>query len=147
IRTPAGESFSALGYSFADLRRDLFKLLLGCHAPELDLFVAGSLPQRPHFLYDFIDKGLVHRLLYIDPFNGRAYLTGIHQGSPDARVACSFQIGVLQNDQRVLAAEFEGYRDKPVGGPAHYLLPDFYAAGKRDHVDVVYPRLTGLWRD
>src|SRR5206468_5649475 len=104
IRAPAGESLSALGYSFADLPRDFLELLLGCHASKLDLFVAGSLPQRPHFLYDLIDKGLVDRLLYIDPFNGRAYLTGIHQGSPDARVGCSFQIGVLQNDQRVLAA-------------------------------------------
>ena len=144
IRAAAGESLGALGNGVTHLGRDLFELLLGCHAPKLDLLVARSLPKRLHFLHDLIDKDLVDRLLYIDPFNGCTYLTGIHQGSPNARVTCPLKVSVLQDDQRVFAAEFEGHRNETVGGPAHYLFPDLYAASKGDHVDKIDQRLTGL---
>src|SRR5262245_54101729 len=95
VRTAAGESLGPSGNGLIDLRRDLFELLLRRHAAKLDLLVARTLAERSYFLHDLIDESLVNRFLYINPFNGRAYLTGIHQGSPNARVRCPLQVGVL----------------------------------------------------
>ena len=102
------------------------------------------MPQRPHFLYDLIDKGLVDRLLYIDPFNGRAYLTGIHQGPQTHALLARSKSASFKTIKGSLPPSSRDTGIKPVGGPAHDLLPDLYAAGKGNHVDVVDQRLTGL---
>ena len=72
----------------------------------------------------------------VDPLDRAAALAAVHEGRPDRAPGGPFEVGVLEHDHRVLAAELEGHVGQVPAAELHDPLADPDAAGELDALDV-----------
>jgi hypothetical protein len=90
------------------------------------------------------DEAVIGGLLDVDPLDRHADLTGVHHSAPGRGVGRAVEIGVGEDDHRVLAAELEADRGQRLGGASHHLAAGPVGAGELDEVDVVDQGAAGL---
>ena len=110
----------------------------------LGLAAVGALAQAADLLGQLGDELVVDGLLDVDPLDRDADLAGVHHPAPGRGVGGAVEVGVGEDDHRVLAAELEADRGQRLGGARHHLAAGAVGAGELDEVDVVDQRAAGL---
>ena len=83
----------------------------------------------------FFHEGVLHRFVHEHPGAVGAHLAlGVEITQQRAGHGV-IQVGVLEHDQRRLAAQFQGHRFQGIGGGTHHRLAGAHLAGERDLVD------------
>ena len=90
------------------------------------------------------DELVVDRFEHVHPLDGHARLAGVEERAPYRGVGGQVDVGVLEHDHRVLAAEFQADRGEPAGGALGDLRTGGRRAGELDVVGVVDDGLDGL---
>ena len=90
------------------------------------------------------DELVVDGLLDVDPLDRDADLAGVDHPAPGRGVDGAVEVGVGEDDHRVLAAELEADRGQRLGGPRHHLAAGAVGAGELDEVDGVDQGGAGL---
>jgi hypothetical protein len=83
-------------------------------------------------------------LLDVDALDRDADLAGVEHPAPGGGVGGAVDVGVAEDDHRVLAAELETHRGERLGGARHHLAARSVGAGELDEVDVVDEGPAGL---
>ncbi len=104
----------------------------------------GPLAQRAHLLDQFRDELVVDGLLDVDPLDREADLAGVVHPAPGRGVGGPVEVGVGEDDHRILAAELEADRGQGLGGACHHLAAGSVGACELDEVDLVDQGATGL---
>ena len=87
--------------------------------------------------HDGVDELVVDRFERVHPLDGHTRLAGIEERAPDRGVGGQVDVGVLEHDQRILAAEFQADRGQPAGRALGHLRTGRGRAGELDVVGVV----------
>ena len=66
------------------------------------------------------EEVVVDPLVDVDPLDAGAGLAGVGGGAPDRRVGGGVEVGVLVDDQRVLAAGLHQHRRERLGARGHH---------------------------
>ena len=101
---------------------------------------AGHLPQAE------LGEGVRHRLLDQHALGADADLTAVGEGTPDRRSGRARQIGILQHDERRLAAQLEHAGNQPLPAATGDLASHRLTAGEENHVGGFDQRLPDLRR-
>ena len=113
-----------------------------------DVVVPGpgraALADPTRLLGDLGHELVVDRGLDVDALDGDAGLAGVAHRVVGGGVGGALEVGVGEDDHRVLAAELERDGRERLGGPGHDLLAGPRGAGEHDHVDLVDERGPGL---
>ena len=98
------------------------------------------------FAYQLLDKYVVDAVLHQQAGAGGADLPAVARENVRGVGGGFVQVGVLEDDVRRLAAQFERQRDHPVGGDVPDLLARAHASGERDfaHQRMRHQRRPGL---
>ncbi len=142
----AGQRLGAGGERVIDVVVDDRALVGRGH--RADVLVGSRRRRRPGAAADLVGQLrhelVVGRLLDVDPLDRDADLAGVHHPAPGRGVGGAVEIGVGEDDHRVLAAELEADRGQRLRRPRHHLAPGAIGAGELDEVDVVDQRAAGL---
>ncbi len=105
-------------------------------------------------LHGRIDLGkerFVDGLGDIDPLDGHTYLTGVVGGRPHCALGGRSQVGVLENDHRVVATEFKNDRYESLGRRDGHCAPVGGGTGEPHDIhrrsNQGLPRLPGSMHD
>ena len=108
-------------------------LRLADERPKLDLRVeAVAEPQAAGALGELLDERVVERRRHGDPLDAGACLSAVRERAPERAVDRAIEVGVVQHEHRVLAAELEHGRAKARGG-GHGDLPSGLGRAREDH--------------
>ncbi len=135
------------------LLSDFVALLRADHGGDFALGVDTRSHHQPAGdLDDPVEERCVNFSIYVNAFDRSANLTGVQETSPHRSLSGSFQIGILADDEGILAPEFQVEVLDFLGSLAHDLLPDLGAAGEGDHAHVgmgnqVFAHLLARTRD
>src|SRR5829696_6266259 len=126
----------------ADVRIDDVDLRRGGHGTDLDRRgrARSALAQRARLLHYLAHELLVEGLLDVDPLDRLADLPGVRHAVVDGGVGSALDVGVAQDDHRVLAAELERYGRERPRRALHHLLAGLRRAGEHEVVDVIDQR-------
>ena len=102
--------------------------------------VERPVAQRARLLGDLGDELVVDRGLDVDALDADARLAAVEHRVVDGGVGRALDVGVGEDDHRVLAAELERDRRERLGRPGHDLLAGGRRAREHDHVDLVDER-------
>ena len=95
--------------------------------------------------YDFLQKFILHFLMYQKVIRSYACLAGIDIFPPDYPFGSQLQIRCLIHNTRAFSSQFQTHRSQVMGGGLHDQLPYLYASGKEDIVKLLgKERLVGL---
>ena len=72
----------------------------------------------------------------VGPLDRAATLAAVHEGRPDGAAGGPLEVGVLQDDHRVLAAELEGQVGQVPAAELHDAFADADAAREHDRLDL-----------
>ena len=141
-----GQGSGAGGERVVDVVLDDLGLPRRGHRPDV-LRVAGvvsALAQAPDLGGQLVEELVVGGFLDVDPLDRHADLTRVHHPAPRRGVGGAVEIGVGEDDHRVLAAELEADRRQRLRRPRHYLAAGRVGAGELDEVDLVDQGAAGL---
>lgn len=126
----------AFGEARRDIRLDLRQVLRGDQRAGLGLRVEGAAePDPPGAADHLVDEPLVQRVLDDQPGTGRADLAGMQEDGRESEVHGRLEVGVVEDDIGVLAAQFQRYLLHGRGGGGHDASAGVQTAGEGDHVD------------
>ena len=94
-------------------------------------------------LHEAADEFLGDGILDDESGAGRTHLTGVDEGAVESIIQSRIEVGIGEDDVRVLAAELKGDLLDRVGGVAEQQTTGDEATGERDHVDVLMRRQRG----
>ena len=101
---------------FAQLHFNFFELGQANHRADFGIGIGGGAEAQ---FFGFFDAELSEAfgcgLLDVDAFDGNAGLAAIHEAAPDGGAGGDVEIGVGEDDHRVLAAEFQDRWDQLFG--------------------------------
>ena len=84
---------------------------------------------------ELVQELVVHPLVDVDPLDAGAGLAGVGARAPQRGVGGGLDVGVLVDEQRVLAAGLDHHRGERLGAGGHHLLAGGRRAGERDLAD------------
>src|SRR5690606_12792906 len=84
----------------------------------------------------FFGKGIKYTVLYQEPIYGYAGLAGITEFTGNRATHRSIDIGIVKNEKRCIAAEFQRYFFDGAGGLFHQLAAYGCRAGEGDFPDL-----------
>ncbi len=109
--------------------------LLGAgQGPQVRVGRAGAGPEPAGLLDGQLQEAVVDLPVHQAPLHRLADLARVEEGAPDRPRGGPLEVGVLQDDHGVLAAELQDHRRQVAGGALHHLPSGGHAAGKREHV-------------
>ena len=126
-----------------DVRGDSLELSWKGHGANIDAAIPGplfgilALAQGLGPLNDHLDEAVGDRLLDIDPLDRDADLPGIGESPPDGGVGGALEVGVAQDNHRVVAPQFKAGGNQAGCRPFRDLASRPGAAREGDHVDFV----------
>ena len=103
----------------------------------------GTLTERRDALREPVDELVVDGFLDVDPLDRDADLAAVVEAVADRRVHRPLDVGIGEDDHRVLAAELEADRRQRLGRLRHHLLAGLDRAREHDVVDEIDERRTG----
>ena len=68
------------------------------------------------------DELVVERLVDEDPAGSRAHLAGVEEAAPEGALDGGVDVGIVEHDQRVVAAQLQADRLRGVAGELHDAL-------------------------
>ena len=89
-----------------------------------------SSAETPRLDDQSFEELVVHPLVHVDPLHAGAGLTRVGAGAPQRGVGGGLDVGVLVDDQRVLAAGLDDHRGQGLGAGRHHLLAGLGRAGE-----------------
>nr|WP_197697921.1 hypothetical protein [Micromonospora echinofusca] len=117
------------------VRGDGVELPRGGQRAEVGLEVAADAqPQRRGARDEAAQELVVQRVGDVDAFGGDAELAGAGEAGPDRALDRPVQVGVVEHEQRVLAAQLQRRRDQPARGLGGDLAADPGGTGEADEV-------------
>ena len=107
------------------------------HRDRADLGVRAVVgaQRRAALLGEPGEELVVDPLVDVDPLDADAGLAGVGAGAPQRGVGGGVEVGVVVDDQRVLAAGLDQHRGQGLGAGGHHLLAGRGRAGEGDLVD------------
>ena len=133
---PAGQRLGARGQRIAHVPLGDGDLVVVDHRAEVVARTRAHL-QLLDVAHDRVDELVVDRLEDIDPLDRDTRLTRVEHRTPHRGMRGELDVGVLEHDHRVLAAEFEADRGERAGGALHHLGAGRARPGELDEVGVV----------
>ena len=111
---PAGEHRGTLGAGVLDVIADPVELAGVDQAGHVVLVVQRPAePERLGPATNAAVNAAQHRLGHVDPLGGHAELAGVGEARPDRALGRGLDVGVVQHQQRVLAAQLQRAADQP----------------------------------
>ncbi len=136
-RSPPQASVRALVAADADIVDVLVELLLVDDRADLRALLHGIVDvQALHALHQRADEAVVDALRHDEARGRRAALAGGEEGAVGGAFHRRLQIGVVEDDQRVLAAHLQLEAAEVLGGGFRHALAGRHRAGEGDGVDV-----------
>ena len=118
------------------------------HGPHVNGLLATEgrpLTERGRELDEAVDEGVVHRRVHEHALGREAVLARRDEGAGHGRVGRLLDVGILADDEGVLASELEDDRDEPLGASGQHPTAVLYRANEDDHVDAAFDEgLAGL---
>src|SRR5262245_35011428 len=114
------------------------------HGADIDAFTRArllcvrALAKCPGLFDDPANKIVGYTLFDINALDRDTNLAGIGESAPDRSIGCSFEIGITQNDHRVLAAQLETYRNQAPRCTFGHHPARADASGECDHICFIY---------
>lgn len=136
--TPPHDDLRALGDGLLDVPGDGLQLAFADQGAHVGAVGEGR--TEPHRLRaggEALHERVGDRLVDVQPLDGDAELTGRGEAAADGSRGRLLDVGVLQDQHRVLAAEFEGDADQAGGGALGDLAAGARGAGEGDVVGVL----------
>ena len=119
-----------------DVAEVLLELLLADRRPDLRLRIERVAdPQRPRLLGQRFDEAVVNAFGDDDPRRRRAALAGGEECAVDGARDRAVEVGVVEHDERVLAAHLELHARLALRRAFGDARADALRAGERDPVD------------
>ena len=131
-----GEDLRSALPGFLEVPPHDLHLHLRGHRADVDVVAVGlALAQLFRQRHHFFSERLRHVLLHVDALDGRAGLPGVGERAPGDLLRGGVEVGVVENDRGVLAAELEHAGDHLLRGGDVHLAPGGDRPGEHDHLD------------
>ena len=119
-----------------DQRDDLVAAFLVDQRPEGDALIeAVAHLQRGHPGGQLLGERVLHRLVDVEAVGGGAGLAHVAHLGDHGAIDGGIDVGILEDDEGRIAAEFHGRVDDAVGGLVQELAADLGRAGEGDDAD------------
>ena len=134
----AGEELRAFVRADLRVRVDLLERRLVDHGPDVGARLPTRVPSRSFStaVDELLLERVVHLLVRDDARRGRAALAGRAERRPHDAVDREVEVGVVQDDDRVLAAELEVHVLERLRARLQHLDAGLARAGERDDANV-----------
>ena len=146
-RLAAGQHFGALCHRVVDQLDHLVAAFFVDQRAERDALVeAVAHLERRHLVGELFGEFVVHLLVHIEAVRRRAGLAHVAHLGDHRALDRGVDVGVLEHDERRVAAQFHRGLDDIVGGLMQQLAADLGRAGERHHAHarIVQHRATHL---
>ncbi len=81
------------------------------------------------------EKWLVEAAMHVAAFQRQAGLTSVHESRPKSAAGGNFQIGIVEHDHGIFAAQFQHHRQQAARGGFAYPFSSGNASGEHQLVD------------
>ena len=134
-RAPAGQHGGSLGSRVLDVLTDPVQLAGVDQSGHVVLVVHGAAePEGLRPAHETPGEGGQQRLGDVDPLGGHAELAGVGEAGPHRALGRRLDVGVVQDQQRVLSAQLQRAADQPVGALGRHLAAGGRRPGEADVV-------------
>ena len=133
VALATGYDFGALGERVGKMSFHFGEALLVDQRPDIYTSISAAPDlQCRHFRFHYFGKGVIYGSLHINPVGGHTGLSGVAIFGLHQTLGGGIQIGIIEDDERRIATQFQREFFDGVGALAHQDAADLGGAGERE---------------